>query len=264
MSRGRRASRRVWISLAVVAALLGVWWALSGSGLIASSDLPSPADVWSALSARWSDGTIPTGIQTSLIRLAVGVVVAAGLGTLIGMAMASKRWVQDGLGPLVAGLQAVPPIAWLPLASLWLGFSERAVVFVVMLGAFPAIAMATAASIRQVPPLLVRAGRTIGAEGWALYRHVVVPTAVPGYVQGLRQGWVFAWRSLMAGELIVAGGRGLGHALDRAAGGTTFDTPTVLALMVAIAVIGILIDGGFAYVDRRVRDRRGLLVRPAA
>jgi len=257
LSRGRRASRRVWASLAAVAALIGLWWLLSAPGLVSSSDLPSPAAVWSALVARWRDGTIPTGIETSLIRLAVGMVVAAGVGTLIGVWMASKRWVQDSIGPLVAALQAVPPIAWLPLAILWLGFTERAVVFVVIVGALPAIAMATAASIRQVPPLLVRAGRTMGAHGWALYRHVVVPAAVPGYVQGLRQGWVFAWRSLMAGELIVAGGRGLGHALDRA--GRGFDAPTVLALMVAIAAIGILIDSGFAVIDRRVRARRGLL-----
>jgi NitT/TauT family transport system permease protein len=242
--------------------VIGLWWLLSGAGLVPSSDLPSPASVWWALVERWKDGTIPVGIQTSLIRLAVGVVVAAALGTLIGVWMAAKAWVQDSLGPLVVALQAVPPIAWLPLAILWLGFTERAVVFVVIVGALPAIAMATAASIRQVPPLLIRAGRTLGADGWDLYRHVVVPTAVPGYVQGLRQGWVFAWRSLMAGELIVAGGRGLGHALDRAGG--AFDAPTVLALMVAIAAIGILIDSAFAMLDRRVRDRRGLLARVEA
>lgn len=256
MSRERRASRRVWVSLAAVAAVIGLWAIVAA--LVSSPDLPSPARVWSAIAARWEDGTIPTGIGTSLIRLAVGLAVAAIVGTLVGVWMASQRWVQDSVGPLVTGLLAVPPIAWLPLAILWLGFTERAVVFVVIVGALPAIAMATAASIRQVPPPLIRAGRTMGARGWDLYRHVVVPTAVPGYVQGLRQGWVFAWRALLAGELIVAGGRGLGHALDRA--GRGFDAPTVLALMVAIAAIGILIDAGFAAIDRRVRARRGLLV----
>ncbi len=257
MSRGRRTRRKVWASLAAVAGVIGLWSLLS-AGPVSPSDLPSPAAVWSALVERWRDGTIPIGIETSLIRLVVGMLVAAAVGTLFGVWMASNRWVQDSLGPLIAGLLAVPPIALLPLAILWLGFTERAVVFVVIVGALPAIAMATAASIRQVPPLLIRAGRTLGAQGWLLYRHVVVPTAVPGYVQGLRQGWVFAWRSLMAGELIVAGGRGLGHALDRA--GRGFDAPTVLALMVAIAAIGILIDAGFAAIDRRVRAKRGLLV----
>ena len=158
----------------------------------------------------------------------------------------------------VVGLQALPPIAWLPLAILWFGITERAVVFVVIVGAFPAIAMATASSVRHVRPVLIRAGRTLGADGWGLYREVVVPAALPGYIEGLRQGWVFAWRSLMAAELIVAGGRGLGHALDKA--GSQFDAPTILALMVVIAGIGILIDAGFAAMDRHVRARRGLLV----
>jgi NitT/TauT family transport system permease protein len=184
--------------------------------------------------------------------------VAVVLGTLVGVWMASRPWFQRSVGSLVVGLQALPPIAWLPLAILWFGITERAVVFVVIVGAFPAIAMATAASVRHVPPLLIRAGRTLGADGWELYRHVVVPAALPGYVEGLRQGWVFAWRSLMAGELIVVGGRGLGHALDKA--GRQLDAATILALMVVIVIIGILIDAGFAYIDRRVRSRRGLLV----
>lgn len=261
MSRGRRA-RRIWVSAGAAAVILGVWWSISSSGWVSPSALPSPPAVWSALVERWRDGTIPMGIATSLIRLAVGVLVAVVAGTLIGVWMASKRWVQDALGPLTVGLQAIPPIAWLPLAILWLGFTERAVVFIVIVGAAPAIALATAATIRHVPPVLIRAGRTLGARGWDLYRHIVVPTAVPGYVQGLRQGWVFAWRSLMAGELIVAGGRGLGHALDRA--GAAFDAPAVLALMVAIGVIGILIDSGLAILDRRVRARRGLLVETTA
>jgi sulfonate transport system permease protein len=264
LSRARRASKRAWVSLGTVAVLLGIWWALSASGLVPASKLPSPASVWDAFADRWSDGTIPAGIEKSLIRLTVGLVVAVVAGTLIGVAMASKSWVQDALGPLVAGLQALPPIAWLPLAALWLGFTERAVVFVVILGALPAIAMATAASIRQVPPLLIRAGRTLGAKGWDLYAHVVIPTAVPGYVQGLRQGWVFAWRSLLAAELVVVAGKGLGHSLNRVGTGGGVDAPTVMALMAAIAAIGILIDAGFAFVDRRVRDRRGLLVRRTA
>jgi len=256
--RERRASGRIALSLAGVAALLAVWWLVSASGIVSSSKLPSPATVWTALWHRVEDGTIPVGIETSLLRLLFGMAVAAVVGTLVGVWMASTPWFQRSVGSVVVGLQAMPPIAWLPLAILWFGITERAVVFVVIVGAFPAIAMATATSVRHVPPLLIRAGRTLGADGWELYRHVVVPAALPGYVEGLRQGWVFAWRSLMAGELIVVGGRGLGHALDKA--GQHLDAATILALMVVIAIIGILIDSGFAFVDRRVRSRRGLLV----
>jgi NitT/TauT family transport system permease protein len=194
----------------------------------------------------------------SLLRLAFGIAVAAGIGTLLGLGMAASRFFRRSVGGLVVGLQAMPPIAWLPLAALWFGFTERAVVFVTILGAFPAIAMATAAAIRQVSPVLVRAGRTLGADGRNLYLHVVLPAAIPGYVQGLRQGWVFAWRSLLAAEIIIRGGIGLGHALTKAGG--HFDAASILALMVVIFVIGLVIDFAFASLDRRVRARRGLLI----
>jgi NitT/TauT family transport system permease protein len=251
---------RVGGVLAVLAGVVAVWWLLTATGWVPSRDLPSPATVWTTLWDRITDGTIPQAASRSLIRLVFGIGVAAVFGTLIGVGMAASRAFQRTVGALVVGLQALPPIAWLPLAALWFGFTERAVVFVVILGAFPSIAMATAASIRQVSPLLVRAGRTLGADGWELYRHVVVPAAVPGYVEGLRQGWVFAWRSLLAAELIIQGGKGLGHSLNEAGG--SFDAATILALMVVIVVIGIAIDAGFAALDRRVRSRRGLLVAP--
>jgi NitT/TauT family transport system permease protein len=206
---------------------------------------------------RTATGTIPDEALRSLIRLAFGMAVATAIGTVIGVAMAAARVFQRSVGSLVTGLQAMPPIAWLPLAALWFGFNERAVVFVTILGAFPAIAMATAASVRQVSPILVRAGRTLGADGWELYRHVVVPAGVPGYVEGLRQGWVFAWRSLLAAEIIIKGGIGLGHALSKAGG--HFDAAAILALMVVVFVIGVLIDFAFAVLDRRVRARWGLV-----
>jgi NitT/TauT family transport system permease protein len=262
LSLERPASGRIWPRVAgvlgVLAGVVVVWWLLTATGAVPARDLPSPATVWSTLWDRIEDGSIPLAASRSLIRLVFGVAVAAVFGTLIGVGMAASKAFQRSVGALVVGLQALPPIAWLPLAALWLGFSERAVVFVVIVGAFPSIAMATAASIRQVSPLLVRAGRTLGAEGWELYRHVVVPAAIPGYVEGLRQGWVFAWRSLLAAELIIQGGKGLGHSLTEA--GNSFDAPTILALMIVIVVIGILIDGAFAALDRRVRSRRGLLV----
>ena len=115
------------------------------------------------------------------------------------------------------GLQALPSIAWLPLAILWFGLSERAILYVVVIGATPAIAIATANSVRQVPPILVRAGRSLGARRWVLTREVVLPAAVPGYWTGLQQGWAIAWRALLAGELVIAtGALGLGHLLNQA------------------------------------------------
>jgi NitT/TauT family transport system permease protein len=257
---GSRTLSRGAGALIAAVGVVGVWWLITATGWVSPEDLPSPATVWSTLWQGITDGSIPVAVSRSLIRLVFGVAVAAVFGTLIGVGMAASTAFQRTVGALVVGLQALPPIAWLPLAALWLGFSERAVVFVVIVGAFPSIALATAASVRHVSPLLVRAGRTLGAEGWELYRHVVVPAAVPGYLEGLRQGWVFAWRSLLAAELIIQGGKGLGHSLNEA--GASPDAATILALMIVIVVIGIAIDAGFAALDRRVRSRRGLLVAP--
>jgi NitT/TauT family transport system permease protein len=158
----------------------------------------------------------------------------------------------------MTGLQALPSISWLPLAILWFGLSERAIVFVVVIGAVPAVALATASSVRLVPPLLVRAGRTLGARRWELYRSVILPAAVPGYVAGLQQAWALAWRALMAGELIATGAQGLGHLQETAR--QQFDTSSVIAVMVVIILIGMAVDFGFGVVDRRVRSRRGLLI----
>jgi NitT/TauT family transport system permease protein len=193
-----------------------------------------------------------------VFRLFVGLGLAMLVGTPIGLAMARWPLVQRSVGSVIVGLQALPSIVWLPLAALWIGFNEKAVLFVVVLGAMPAVAIGTAAAVRMVPPSLVRAGRTLGARGWVLYGRVVLPAAVPGYIAGLQQAWAIAWRALMAAELIVAGARGLGHLIARA--WAQYDTALVMATMIVIMLVGVGVDAIFASLDRRVRRRRGLLV----
>lgn len=266
MSRVRSALRQIGPRVAAIGGLLLVWWALAASGIFDTTVLPGPGEVLDSLADNWvTDRGITEGIfaalQKSLIRLAFGMSVAVVIGTFVGVAMAASPFVQRSIGSLMTGLQALPSISWLPLAILWFGLSERAIVFVVIIGAFPAVALAAANSIRLVPPLLIRAGRTLGASGWPLYRRVVLPAAVPGYVGGLQQAWALAWRALMAGELIATGAQGLGHLQDTAR--QQFDTPQVLAVMVVIIIIGMLVDGLFAAADRRIRGKRGLLVETA-
>ena len=238
--------------------MVAVWWAIAATGYFSPAILPTPPEVWhSLLDHLWGPNGLVAAAQRSLVRLAFGMGVAVVIGTLIGLAMAAWRPVQRSVGTLMIGLQALPSIAWLPLAILWFRFTEVAILFVVVIAAIPAIAVATAASVRQVPPILVRAGRTMGARGWVLYRGVVLPAAVPGYWAGLQQGWAVAWRALIFGELIATGARGLGHLLDRAAG---FNTPLLLATMIAIMVVGVGVELLFTLVDRRIRARRGLTV----
>ena len=249
---------QIWPRVAIVVGVVAVWWAIAASGYFDPALLPTPPAVWrSLLDHLWGPDGLVAAAQRSLVRLAFGMGVAVIIGTLIGLAMAAWRPVQRSVGTLMIGLQALPSIAWLPLAILWFRLTELAILYVVVIAAVPAIAVATAASVRQVPPILVRAGRTMGARGWVLYRGVVLPAAVPGYWAGLQQGWAVAWRALIFGELIATGARGLGHLLDRAAG---FNTPLLLATMIAIMIVGIGVELLFTLVDRRIRARRGLTV----
>jgi NitT/TauT family transport system permease protein len=259
LPRWRRVLAQIWPRVAIVALIVAVWWAVYEAGYWDRVLLPSPASVWDAFTSHL---TGPNGLLAvayrSLLRLFVGLALAMLIGTPTGLAMARWQVVQRSVGSVVVGLQALPSIVWLPLAMLWFGLSERAVMFVVVIGAMPAVAIGTASAVRQVPPGLVRAGRTLGARGWVLYGRVVLPAAVPGYVAGLQLAWAFAWRALMAAELIVAGARGLGHLIARS--GAQYDTALVMATMIVIMLVGIAVDGLLAWIDRRVRRRRGLLV----
>jgi NitT/TauT family transport system permease protein len=253
----RRAAKEIGTPLAGIAVLILIW--AVASALTDSRALPSPAAVWSAFEHGMSDGTIPEAAFKTLIRLVFSFAFAIAIGTLIGVVLALYDIARRAVRPIIVALQITPFIAWLPLAVVWFGATERAVVFVTIVGAFPSVTLATMSSMRQVPPLLKRAGRTLGAEGWTLYRYVIFPAALPGYIAGLQQAWGFAWKALMAAELIVtaAGAVGLGRLLAS----SEQDVPTLLAALGVIVVMGVLVDYlVFNRLDRRVRRRRGLLI----
>ena len=259
MSRVRSVLREVWPRLAAIAILVAIWQLVYQSGFFDKVVLPSPLQVWRALGHDLGNGVIWRNTEASIVRLLIGFTVSVAAGTVFGLLEVASNFFERSFGSLVVGLQSLPSIAWLPLAVLWFGLSEQAVLFVVIIGSFPAVALATMNSVRQVPPLLQRAGRTMGASGWRLYRHVVLPAAIPGYVGGMQQGWAFAWRSLMAGELIIASANGLGGLLTRSQ--QNLETPTVIAVMAVIVIIGMFVDlAVFGTLDSRIRARRGLLV----
>jgi NitT/TauT family transport system permease protein len=260
----RSVLNQAWPRLLAVGLLVLLWWAVSETGFYDKTILPTPADVGRALTGNWTETRgstegLGSALMKSVIRLAFGMVVSVAVGTVIGLAMGSSRFIQRSVGSLMTGLQALPSISWLPLAILWFGLTERAVMFVVIIAGIPAVAIATASAVRLVPPLLVRAGRTLGARGGQLYRQVVLPAAVPGYVGGLQSAWALAWRALMAGELIVtAGAQGLGHFQEVAR--NQFQADLVIATMVVIIIVGMVVELAFSAWDRQVRSRRGLLV----
>lgn len=219
--------------------------------------LPSPVQVLSTLVDRISDTSLPLAVLGSLRRLVIGFGIAAVLGLSLGFLMAISKTVKDTIGTVTLGLQALPSICWLPLAILWIGLNESAITFVVVMGAVFSITIAAEAGARNVPPIYLRAARTMGAGGIRLFWEVVLPASLPSVIEGMRQGWSFAWRSLMAGELLYAS-IGLGQMLMM--GRELNDMSQVIGVMLVIIVIGILVDRLlFERLNYRVRRAWGLL-----
>jgi NitT/TauT family transport system permease protein len=257
VSRARWVGRELGPPIAGIAAVLLLWTLVAAA--TSTSAIPSPAVVWAAFVSGMRDGSIPEATLKTLLRLAFSFVVAIALGTALGVGMALNEFARRSIRPIVVALQITPFVAWVPLAVVWFGASERAVVFVTVVGAFPSMTLATIQAFRQVPPLLERAGRTLGARGWDLFRHVVFPAALPGYITGLQQAWGFAWKALMAAELIVTAVKatGLGHLLAR----DRSEVPALLAVLAVIVAIGVAVDYlVFGRLDRRIRRKRGLII----
>jgi NitT/TauT family transport system permease protein len=250
---------RTWPKLAALALALGLWQLVVATGWRDEYVLPGPATVFSKLAEIVPTAAFWQGVGVTARRAVVGFGIAVVVGLVIGGLVATIRPLRIAVGALITGLQTMPSIAWFPLAILLFKLSESAILFVVVIGASPAIANGVISGVDQIPPLLHRAGRVLGAKGYARYRHIVFPAALPGFLAGLKGGWAFAWRSLMAGELIViiANKPSIG---SRLAFEREFaDAPGLMSVMLVILIIGIAVDGfGFSMLDRVVRRRRGL------
>ncbi len=218
--------------------------------------LPRATDVLVTLLELSRDGRLHVAIGESMGRLLRGYGLALLVGLPLGVMLGRIPPVREALRPVVAGLQALPSICWLPLALLWFGLSETAIVFVVVMGSLTAVAVATEDAVRGIDPNLEKAARTFGIRGVRLAFGVHLMAAMPGVVTALKLGWSFAWRALLAGELLFVSG-GLGQLLT--AGRELLKSAQVMAVMVAIIAIGVLIDRVlFQTVERRVRRRWGL------
>ncbi|QHC24870.1 ABC transporter permease [Streptomyces sp. GS7] len=265
-------SRQPWLRTAVskafpplvaVLIVLALWQLAYHFQLKPHYLLPSPLDVYRSLQQKWLEGTLLNFVWTSVSRGALGFVASVAIGTPLGLIVARVKPVRAAIGPILSGLQSLPSVAWVPAAIIWFGLSDATIYAVVLLGAVPSIANGLVSGVDQIPPLYLRAGRTIGATGLTGVRHVLLPAALPGYLAGLKQGWAFSWRSLMAAELIVNApdlGTGLGQLLEQ--GRELQDMSWVLAAILLILIVGIGIELLiFAPIERRVLRSRGLLVK---
>ncbi len=246
-----------WPKLAAVAIALLGWQLIVWSGWRDETLLPGPVTVFDKLFDNLGD--ILEAAANTMQRAAIGFALALVIGTLVGAVVVRSRILRAAVGSMITGLQTMPSIAWFPLAILLFKLSDSAIYFVVVLGAAPSIANGMINGVDHIPPLLLRTGRVLGARGFANLRYVILPAALPAFFGGLKQGWAFAWRSLLAGELLVVTGKfTLGQRLQFAQ--DFVDTSGMISVMIVILVIGILVDALlFGTAERAIRRRYGLI-----
>ncbi|MBC8103001.1 MAG: ABC transporter permease [Cytophagales bacterium] len=267
-AKGSRSSQganpsRAWLRPARLAlfyaSLFAAWWIVAARQIWPPYLLPSPVDVGIFLRESLADGTLIPAVLTSAARVSVGYGVALVGGTVLGLALARSRLLDETLGSAVVGLQSLPSICWFPLALIWFNLSEKAVLFVIVMGSLFAITLAVRAGVRQIPPLTLRAARMLGAgSGLRLWQHVLLPAILPAFLSGMRQGWAFAWRSLMAAELLSQSLKiGIGHLLSN--GRDLNDMSMVLGMIFVILALGLLVDRLLFFpVERAVARRWGV------
>ncbi|MEU1528920.1 ABC transporter permease [Streptomyces fagopyri] len=263
-SLGQAFVAKVLPPLVAVALVLVVWQSLISFDVVTDpSKLPSPSAVWDEAKTAWLQGTLLGYVWTSVSRGLLGFLLALVIGTPLGLLVARVRFVRAAIGPVLSGLQSLPSVAWVPPAVIWLGLDNSMMYAVILLGAVPSIANGLVSGVDQVSPLFLRAGRTLGATGLRGTWHIVMPAALPGYLAGLKQGWAFSWRSLMAAEIIASSpdlGVGLGQLLEN--GRNASSMSMVFLAIFLILFVGIAIDLLlFSPLERRVLRGRGLLVR---
>jgi sulfonate transport system permease protein len=253
----RRTWAATWPKLLAVALVLAVWELVALSGwkhYVLQGPGPVLANLWGQLLRGQLWGAIGNTLETA----AVGYGIALVLGSVAGLLVARIPPLRAAVGSIITALQTMPSVAWVPFAIVIFGPDNSAILFVVILGAAPSIANGLITGVDYTPPLLLRAGKTMGLRGFALYRYLIMPASLPAFVAGMKQGWAFAWRSLMAGELLVliAGSSSLGILLNNDQ--DQLDLTSAISVMITILIIGIVVDGVFTKLDLTIRNRRGL------
>ena len=256
--------RRILLAAAFFVALVALWHALVLSGRWSPVLLPSPVSVAEYLWGALRDGSLLEACLVTVRRLLVGYAIGVLIGLPLGLLISTSQFFEDTIGALALGLQTLPSVCWIPLALLWFGQTEGAMLFVVIMGTVWSVLIATDTGARTIPPIYARAARTMGSEGFHQWTRVILPASLPFLVSGMKQGWAFAWRSLMAAEIYVTilTGFGLGHLLHY--GRELNAMEQVIGIMLVIVSIGLLADKIlFSPWERFLHRRWGTGLKPA-
>lgn len=244
------------IRIGFFALVLLVWMGVAQAHIWDATLFPSPISVGARLIQLFKDGSLLDATALSLKRVLIGYLISLVIGVPMGILLARSKLAAETLGALVVGAQALPSICWLPLALLWFGLSDTAILFVVIMGSMVSITVAVQDGVKNLPPGYVQAARTMGAKGLSLTTRVLLPASLPAVLIGAKLGWAYAWRALMAGELLFVS-LGLGHLLMM--GRELSDMSQVMAVMIVIIAIGLATDTYvFGFAERRIRERFGL------
>jgi NitT/TauT family transport system permease protein len=237
--------------------LLGVWLLLAELKIWPPYLFPTPKGVLEALYAGFVDHSFWIAIAVSMRRVVIGYAISVVLGMILGLGVASNKFLEETMGGLLVSLQSLPSICWWPLALLWFGLNQNAILFVVIMGSLLSVTIAMEDGRKQMPKIYGMAGRNLGARGFPLFWHVLLPASLPYIVSGLKQGWAFAWRSLITAEMLYLS-LGLGQLLMM--GRDLNDMSQVIAVMILIIAIGYVVDGlVFKTIERRLQHRWGLV-----
>ena len=258
---GRRAWGATWPKLLAIVLVLVAWqlfYLSDHNGISAHHLLVGPVQGLPNLWDQLLHGQLLSAVGTTLKRAVVGYALSLLVGVVVGAIVARIPPLRAAVGSIITGLQTMPSIAWFPFAIILFGLSDSAILFVIVLGSAPSIANGLIAGIDYTPPLLLKAGKMMGLRRISLYRHLILPASLPALVAGLRQGWAFAWRSLMAGELlvIIQGHPSLGVLLNNDQ--DQADMVSATAIMIVILIIGIVVHTLFGRADNAIRRRWGL------
>jgi NitT/TauT family transport system permease protein len=237
--------------------LLGLWVLLAELKIWPPYLFPTPKGVAEALYAGFADHSFWIAMAVSMRRVLIGYGISVVLGMVLGLGVASNKFLEETMGGLLVSLQSLPSICWWPLALLWFGLNQNAILFVVIMGSLLSVTIAMEDGRKQMPKIYGMAGRNLGARGFPLFWHVLLPASLPYIVSGLKQGWAFAWRSLITAEMLYLS-LGLGQLLMM--GRDLNDMSQVIAVMMLIIALGYVVDGlVFKTIERRLQRRWGLV-----
>ncbi|EKZ6357940.1 TPA: taurine ABC transporter permease TauC [Klebsiella aerogenes] len=252
-------SRQLTLSVATLAVLLAIWWAVTALQLISPLFLPSPWQVLQKLLTiagpqGFMDATLWQHLAASLTRIAIALILAAIVGVPVGIAMGLSPTVRGILDPLIELYRPVPPLAWLPLVIIWFGIGETPKILLIYLAIFAPVVMSTLAGVKSAQQVRIRAAQSLGASRAQVLWLVILPGALPEILTGLRIGLGVGWSTLVAAELIAAT-RGLGFMVQSA--GEFLATDVVLAGIAVIAIIAFVLELGLRALQRRLTPWHG-------